>query len=57
MHKYIQFYYQNRLKVWAVTLAIIFILVLIQVLNGFAKEEDNIQNENQGTTRKCCSLC
>lgn len=54
MHRYIQFYYENRLKIWTVTLAIVFIIVLIQVLNGFAKEENN--EEEQGTTRKCCSL-
>ena len=60
MHKYLQFYYQNRLKLWAITLAIVFGIVIIQVLNGLAKEEENnqeAQNQNEGTTRKCCSLC
>ena len=56
MHRYIQFYYQNRLKIWTITLAIVFVIVLIQVLNGFAKEENNKDNEKEGTTRKCCSL-
>ena len=56
MHRYIQFYYQNRLKIWTITLAIVFVIVLIQVLNGFAKEENNKGNEKEGTTRKCCSL-
>ena len=54
MHRYIQFYYQNRLKIWAVTLAIIFVIVIIQVLDDFARKENT--QENEGTTRKCCSL-
>lgn len=56
MHKFIQFYYDNRLKVWAVILAIIFIIVIIQVLNGFAGDERENNNQNGETTRKCCFL-
>lgn len=55
MHKFIQFYYQNRLKVWAVILAIIFAIVIIQVLNGFFKDERE-NNQNEETTRECCFL-
>ncbi len=51
MHKLIQFYYGNRLKVWAVILAIVFIIILIQILNGFAKEERE-SSQNQETTRQ-----
>lgn len=56
MHRYIQFYYQNRLKIWAIALAIVFTVVLIQVLNGFAKDENDDENQNEETTRKCCFL-
>lgn len=55
MHRFIQFYYDNRLKVWAVILAIIFVIVLIQVLNGFAGDERE-NNQGEETTRKCCFL-
>ena len=50
MHKLLQLYNQNRLKVWAIILASIFIIVLIQLLNNFAKEENDnkkISNENE----------
>ncbi len=56
MHRYIQFYYKNRLKIWAIVLAIVFGIVLIQVLNGFAKDENESENQNEDTTRKCCIL-
>ena len=52
MHRYIQFYYQNRLKIWAIVLAIVFVIVLIQVINGFAKEEN--KNKDEEATRKYC---
>lgn len=39
MHKLLRFYNQNRIKVWGIILAIIFIIMLIQALNNIAKEE------------------
>ena len=58
MHKLLQLYNQNRLKVWAIILASIFIIVLIQLLNNFAKEENDnkkISNENEETTQNVVS--
>lgn len=54
MHRWIRFYYNNRLKIWAIIIAIIFVIVLIQILNNVAKEEidknakeiDEKQHEN-----------
>ncbi len=39
MHKLLRFYNQNRIKVWGIILAIIFIIMLVQVLNNIAKQE------------------
>lgn len=39
MHNLIRFYYENRIKVWILILAIIFILVIIQLLNSFARQQ------------------
>lgn len=39
MHNLIRFYYENRIKVLTVILAIIFILVIIQLLNSFTKQQ------------------
>ena len=58
MYKLLQLYNQNRLKVWAIILASIFIIVLIQLLNNFAKEENDnkkISNENEETTQNVVS--
>lgn len=54
MHKLIRFYYQNRLKVWAIILAIIFVISIIQVMNNFASKKLEEQNEeySQETTSK-----
>lgn len=47
MHNLIRFYYENRIRVWTVILAIIFILVIIQLLNSFAKQQKiEKQSEN-----------
>ena len=46
MHKLLRFYSQNRLKVWAIILGIIFILVIIQVLNSISKRQMEEQNRN-----------
>ena len=56
MHKFIQFYYQNRLKIWAILLAIVFIIILIQVLNGFAKDESENNQVGETTRKWCCFL-
>ena len=40
MHKLLRYYNQNRMKVWTIILAIIFILVLIQVLNNIARDNN-----------------
>ena len=46
MHKLLRFYSQNRLKVWATILGIIFILVIIQVLNSISRNQIEEQNRN-----------
>ncbi len=54
MHKLIRFYYQNRLKVWAVILAIIFVISMIQIMNNLASKRLKERNEkiNEETTSK-----
>ena len=46
MHKLLRFYSQNRLKIWATILGIIFILVVIQVLNSISRNQMEEQNRN-----------
>ena len=46
MHRLLRFYSQNRLKVWATILGIIFILVIIQVLNSISRNQIEEQNRN-----------
>lgn len=48
MHRLLRYYSQNRIKVWTIVLAIIFIILLIQILNNFAKQEK--QNTDKGET-------
>lgn len=50
MHKLLRYYSQNRLKIWAMILATIFILVVIQVLNNIAKENREKEKEGKETT-------
>lgn len=54
MHKLIRFYYQNRIKVWATILGIIFIIAIIQVMNIFASNKLKRQNKEikEETTSK-----
>lgn len=54
MHKLIRFYYQNRLKVWATILAIIFVISMIQVMNNLASKRLKEKNEkiSEETTSK-----
>lgn len=54
MHNLIRFYYENRIKVWIVILAIIFIFVLIQLLNSFSKQQ-KIERQSQQNTEETTS--
>lgn len=47
MHKLLRYYNQNRMKVWTIILAIIFILVLIQVLNNIARDNNKANNQKK----------
>lgn len=47
MHKLLRYYSQNRIKVWTIILAIIFVLVLIQVLNNIAKTNNEANNQKK----------
>ena len=49
MHRLLRYYSQNRMKIWTMILAIIFILVIIQVFNNIAKNEVN--NKNKETSK------
>ncbi len=46
MHKFLRYYSQNRIKVWTMILAIVFLLIIIQVLNNIAKEQNKNESEN-----------
>ena len=48
MHNWIRFYYRNRLKVWAIILGIIFIIVLIQIFNSFARKQREEKSNELG---------
>lgn len=45
MHNLIRYYNKNRFKVWIAILIIVFILILIQVFNSFAKQK-RIEEQN-----------
>ena len=47
MHKLLRFYYQNRLKVWTILLAIILGYIMLQVLNNAIRNQ-NTEEENNG---------
>ena len=47
MHKLLRYYSQNRIKVWTIILAIIFVLVLIQVLNNIVKENNQADSQKK----------
>ena len=49
MHKMFRFYNQNRIKIWTIAIAVIFIISLIQILNRNAIEQSK-NMENQETT-------
>lgn len=48
MHKLLRYYSQNRIKVWTIILAIVFIILMIQVLNNAVKKDN--QNTSEGET-------
>lgn len=48
MHKLLRYYSQNRLKIWATIIGIILLIVIIQVLNSWAKIDN--QTEEAGET-------
>ena len=54
MHKLRRFYYQNRLKVWAGILAIVFVIAMIQVMNNLASKKLKEKNDkiSEETTSK-----
>lgn len=54
MHKLIRYYYQNRLKIWAIILGIVFVISIIQVMNNFASNKMKEQNNkiSEETTSK-----
>jgi len=54
MHNLIRFYYENRIKVWIAILAIIFILVVIQLLNSFYKQQ-RIEKQSKDTEEETTS--
>lgn len=50
MNKIIRYYNQNRLSFWIIVIIIVFGLILLQVLNGFAKEEAQKRHEQSANT-------
>lgn len=46
MHNLIRFYYENRIRVWIVILASIFILVVIQLLNSLLIQQKEKKQDN-----------
>ena len=44
MHRLLRFYNQNRMKIWALMLGVIFILLVIQVFNSIARTNREKQN-------------
>lgn len=54
MHNLIKFYYENRIRVWTIILAIIFIFVLIQLLNSFSRQQ-KIEKQSKNTEEETTS--
>lgn len=50
MHNLLRYYYNNRIKVWTIILGIIFVFVLIQILNSFAKQKKIEKISKEETT-------
>lgn len=54
MHRLLRFYNQNRMKIWALILGVIFILLVIQVFNSIART--NIEKQNREILEKETTL-
>ena len=50
MHKLLRYYNQNRLKIWAILLAIVLGYVLLQVLNNAIANHNTEENNNEQET-------
>ena len=50
MHKLLRYYNQNKIKVWAVVLAIVLGYALLQVLNSAIANHNTEENNEQETT-------
>ena len=50
MHKLLRYYNQNRLKIWAILLAIVLGYALLQVLNSAIANHNTEENNEQETT-------
>lgn len=57
MHKLLRLYNQNRIKVWAIIIAIVLGIAMIQVLNSAIKEENkaNLEKEEETTLNNVVS--
>ena len=53
MNRFIRFYNQNRIKIWVIIIAIIFMLLILRVLNEIARKrnEENLYNVTQNNTQ------
>ena len=51
MHRLLRFYNQNRMKIWALILGVIFILLVIQVFNSIARKDREEQNSTGGADK------
>ena len=52
MHKLLRFYNQNRIKIWAIIIAIVLLIAIIQILNSAAiqQNKDYLQNKEETET-------
>ena len=55
MYKLLRFYNQNRLMVWVIIIAIIFILAIIYILNGQIHEKNIAEQENGSSSSSSSS--
>ena len=50
MHKLLRFYNQNRLKIWAILLAIVLVYALLRILNSAIANQNTEENNNEQET-------
>ena len=50
MHKLLRFYNQNRLKIWAILLAIVLGYALLRILNSAIANQNTEENNNEQET-------